>query len=133
MKDITWDNSLSIQIEEIDDDHHKLVDLFNLLNHALAEGESAEYIEAIIDELVTCTVWHFKHEERLMLKHGYDGLAEHKKEHQELIESAAELQKKFKQSGKTLSDEDIEFLEHWLTGHIYGPDMEMSKYLCEVM
>ena len=68
-----------------------------------------------------------------MLKYDYDGLEEHKKEHQELIESAKELQQKFLQESKSLSSEDIEFLEHWLTGHILGTDMDMGSYLCEVM
>ncbi|TNF37515.1 MAG: hypothetical protein EP315_02550 [Gammaproteobacteria bacterium] len=133
MKDLIWDDSLSIQIREIDEDHHKLVDLFNMLNHALAEGENPDYIEAIIEELITCTAWHFKHEERLMMKYGYEGLEEHRKEHQELVNSALELKQKFLAQSKTLSDRDIEFMEHWLTGHIYGSDMEMGSYLCEVM
>ena len=133
MKDITWDKSLSVQIDEIDDDHRKLIDLFNLLNHALDEGDRPDYIEAVLEELISCTVWHFRHEERLMLKYGYDGLEAHRTEHQELINSARDLQKKFLQDGKSLNSEQIAFLEHWLTGHILGADMEMSSYLCEHM
>ena len=133
MKELVWDRSLSVQIDEIDDDHRKLVELFNLLNHAMADKESTDYIEAILEELISCTVWHFRHEERLMLKHAYTGLQEHKAEHQELIESARNLQQKFVQDGKSLSADDIKFLEQWLTGHILGTDMEMSAYLCEVM
>jgi hemerythrin len=32
-----------------------------------------------------------------------------------------------------ISAEEIEFLEQWLTGHIFGADMEMGVYLGEVM
>ena len=133
MKDLVWDNALSVDVEEIDDDHRKLVDLFNLLNHAAAEGESSEYIEAILEELLTCTAWHFSHEERLMVKYGYDGLDEHRKEHQSLIESARRMQKKFLEGGRQVSADEVEFLEHWLTGHILGPDMELGSYLAEAM
>ncbi|MCG8426967.1 MAG: bacteriohemerythrin [Chromatiales bacterium] len=133
MKDLIWDNTLSIQIEEIDEDHRRLVDLFNILSHAVADDDSPEYIEAVIDELISCTAWHFKHEERLMLKHGYAGFEEHKVEHQELIESAKELQQKILEEGTSVSSEDIKFLEHWLTGHILGADMDMGAYLGEVM
>jgi len=31
MKDLTWGDALSVQIEEIDEDHKKLVELFNIL------------------------------------------------------------------------------------------------------
>jgi ATP-binding cassette subfamily C exporter for protease/lipase len=43
------------------------------------------------------------------------------------------LQRKFLQESGSLSSEDIEFLEHWLTEHIYVADMQMGSYLGEVM
>jgi hemerythrin-like metal-binding protein len=133
VKDLIWDNTLSVQIQEIDEDHRRLVDLFNILNHSVVDGDATNYIEAVMEELICCTVWHFRHEERLMLKYAYDGFVEHKKEHQELVESAKALQQKFLHEGKPLSSEDIKFLEHWLTGHILGADMDLGSYLGEVM
>ena len=133
MKDWVWDKTLSVAVEEIDEDHRRLVELFNIVNHAVEEGDATHYVEAVLEELITRTVWHFRHEERLMLTYGYAGLAEHKAEHQELIESAKALQQKFLQEGELASSEDIEFLEHWLTGHIYDADMKMGAYLAEVM
>ena len=133
MKDLVWNSTLSVQVEEIDEDHRKLVDLFNILNHSVVEGDATDYIEAVLEELISCTVWHFRHEERLMLKYGYEGILEHKREHQELIENAKALQQKFLQEGKRVSSEDIEFLEHWLTGHILTADMKLGSYLSQVM
>jgi len=133
VKDLIWDNSLSVQIQEIDEDHRKLVELFNILSHSVAEGDATNYIEAVLDELLSCTIWHFRHEERLMLKYAYENFLEHKKEHQELIESARKLQQKFLQEGKSLSNEDIKLLEHWLVGHILGTDMALGVFLAEVM
>ncbi len=133
MKTLTWDNSLSVQIPEIDDDHRKLVELFNILNKAVTEEDSPEYIDAVLDELTSLTIWHFKHEERLMLKYNYNGITEHKLEHAELVESVQQLQQKLRQQGTSISVEDIEFLEHWLTGHILGTDMELGSFLGEVM
>lgn len=133
MKDLVWDSSLSVHVKEIDEDHRRLVDLFNILGHAVAQGDPRNYIEAVLEELISLTVWHFRHEERLMLRHGYEGLAEHKSEHEQLIESVRALQQKFLQGSGPLSSEDVEFLEHWLTEHIYVADMQMGSYLGEVM
>ena len=133
MKELVWDRTLSVDIPEIDEDHRRLMDLFNILLRSVEEGDAANYIEAVMDELISCTVWHFRHEERLMLKYGYEGLLDHKSEHDELIGSAKALQQKLLQGGKTVSGEDIEFLEHWLTGHILGADMDLGSYLCEAM
>ena len=133
VKDIVWDSLLSVGVDEIDDDHRKLVNLFNMLNHSVAEGDSPEYLEAVLEELINCTAWHFSHEERLMLKYGYEAFAEHKAEHQDLIESARELQQKILQAAHLVKDEDIAFLERWLTEHILTSDMRMGAYLAMEM
>jgi hemerythrin-like metal-binding protein len=133
MKDLIWGETLSVQVKEIDEDHRRLVDLFNILNHSVAEGDGLDYIKAVLEELISCTVWHFKHEERLMLKYGYEGYLEHKTEHDELIDSVKELQTKFIQDGQMLTSDEIEFLEHWLTGHILSTDMDLGSYLVEAM
>ena len=100
MKDLVLDHMLTIGIDEIDEDHNKLINLFNILNHSITEGAATDYVESVLEELINCTVWHFSHEERLMLKYGYDALEEHRDEHQDLIISVRELQQKFRQSGK---------------------------------
>ena len=133
MKELIWDKSLSVEVPEIDEDHRRLVDLFNILTRSVEGGDARDYMEAVMEELISCTVWHFKHEERLMLKYDYDGFDEHKSEHDELIESAKALQQKLLREGEVASSQDIEFLEHWLTGHILGADMKLGSFLCEAM
>ena len=131
MKDIVWGDVLSIGVDEIDEDHKKLVSIFNVLNHAVKEGDSAEYLAAVLEELINCTVWHFSHEERLMLKYGYKDIDHHKAEHRELIDSAKKLQQEITQSDKPVADEQIEFLERWLTEHILNMDMRLGSYLSQ--
>jgi len=133
MKALHWDKTLSVEVPEIDEDHRRLVELYNLLSQAVEDGESAEYINAIAEELIACTVWHFRHEERLMLKHGYEGLSEHKAEHEELIASVVGLQQRLRKAGKSVSSDEVAFLERWLMEHIYGADMKMGAYLSAVM
>jgi hemerythrin-like metal-binding protein len=133
VKDIIWGNILSVAVDEIDEDHRKLVNIFNILIHSVVEGESPDYLAAVLEELINCTVWHFSHEERLMLKYGYEEIEVHKTEHQELINSAKKLQQEILQEDKPVSDEDIEFLEHWLVEHILTTDMRLGSYLSQVM
>ena len=133
MKNIIWDETLSVEVDEIDEDHRKLVDLFNILSHSVAEGDTTDYIEAVLEELISLTIWHFRHEERLMLLYKYDGIVEHKAEHHDLIDGVKELQQKFHKENKQLTNEDIEYLESWLTEHILGHDMKLGFYLMKVM
>ena len=131
MKEIVWDHVLSVGIDEIDDDHRRLVDLYNILNHSVTEGEDPEYIAAVLEELINCTIWHFSHEERLMVKYGYDDLEEHRAEHRDLIEGARELQQNYVQKGQ-LDAKDLEYLERWLTEHILTTDMRLGTWLIDV-
>ena len=133
MKDIVWGHVLSVEVDEIDEDHRKLVNVFNILNHSLRDGESLEYLAAVLEELINCTIWHFSHEERLMLKYDYEEIKEHKAVHQELIKSAKQLQRKVLQADNPIADEDVEFLERWLTEHILTDDMRLGAYLSQVM
>ncbi len=132
MKNITWDETLTVDVQEIDEDHQKLVELYNLLSHSITEGCSVEYVDAVLDEMISFTIWHFRHEERLMLLYKYQDIAAHKAEHRDLVDSARELQQKFHEK-KMLSEEDIDYLESWLTVHILGHDMRLGFYLLEVM
>ena len=133
MKDIVWSDILSVEVDEIDEDHRKLVNIFNILNHAVAEGEWPDYLAAVLEELINCTVWHFSHEERLMLKYDYEGMDQHKAVHRELIKGARELQEKILQADEPVAEADIEYLERWLTEHILTADMRLGSFLSQVM
>ena len=132
MTGFIWNKTLNIGVPEIDEDHRKLVDLFKLLAASVVEGDEGDFVEAVMEELISFAVWHFRHEERLMLQYGYESLANHKSEHEDLIASAKTLQQELLQEGVVLS-EDIQFLEHWLTTHIGNSDMKLGVYLREVM
>lgn len=133
MKDIAWSKILSVGCNEIDEDHRKLVGIFNTLNQAVQAGESSEYLAATLEELINCTVWHFSHEERLMLKHRYPDAAAHKSEHRDLIEGARELQQTLLQAKSPMAEDHIRFLERWLTEHILTADMRLGAFLSDVM
>jgi hemerythrin-like metal-binding protein len=133
MKDVIWGETLSVEVDEIDEDHRRLIDLFNILNHAVEDEETKAYVDAVLEELISCTVWHFRHEERLMVKYDYPDAGEHKTEHRDLIDSVNALQQQYLKAGKHLSSQDIEFLEHWLTGHILSADKDLGAYLAAEM
>ncbi|UCB54573.1 MAG: hemerythrin family protein [Thiotrichales bacterium] len=133
VKHISWEESLDVDIEEINDDHKKLVDLFNLLSQAVENGDSVDYVDAVLEELITCTIWHFRHEERLMLRYRYDGMELHKAEHTDLIEGVRAMQQMLREENRLPTSEDFEYLAVWLTRHIVGQDMRLGFYLAEVM
>jgi len=133
MKDITWSNILSVGVDEIDEDHRKLIDTFNILSQSVAEGQPPRYLAAVLEELINCTAWHFSHEERLMLQYGYEGLEEHRAAHLELISSVRALQQDILEGNRAIADSVIEFLERWLTEHILTDDLKLGSFLSQEM
>ena len=132
VKDIVWSDILSVGIDEIDDDHRKLISTYNELNHAVSHNEPHDYLAALLEELINCTVWHFSHEERLMLKYRYADFEAHKEEHRELIDSAKEVQEEILQARGDITEEHLQILERWLTAHILTSDMRLGDYLCQM-
>ena len=76
---ITWDDKkYSVSVPSIDIQHKKLVDLINKLHNGMMTGTAKSLIKEIITELVDYTKTHFKYEEELLIKCGYDEFEQHK-------------------------------------------------------
>jgi hemerythrin-like metal-binding protein len=133
MREFVWDKLLSVEVEEIDADHRGLVDLFNLLAHAVGERRQPDYVAALLEELIAATEAHFRHEERLMIGHDYPEQQAHATEHRELIDAARALQQTFLATGRGLETQGLDYLEHWLTEHILVADMRLGAYLADRM
>lgn len=133
MKNLEWSELMSVDVDEIDEDHRALLQLFNLLNRALEDAEPLEYQSAVLQELLDYAAWHFSHEERLMLKYGYADIEEHRAAHWDLAHRAREFQQRFLQSSSGMQADDFAFLERWLTEHILTDDKKLGAFLCRVM
>ncbi|MGA3011944.1 MAG: bacteriohemerythrin [Terracidiphilus sp.] len=127
---LEWNESMSVGIKVIDDDHKKLIDMLNELNEGILAGKTSEALEDVIEGLLRYTRYHFAREERLFAQTGYPGGAAHKAEHDLLTRRVSNLQARF-ETGQSiiLSMEAMEFLKNWLTNHIMGSDQEYGPHL----
>lgn len=133
MRELVWDDVLSVNVDEIDDDHRKLMGIVNNVTRAVEGQESLEYLEAVLDELINFTAYHFSHEERLMLEYGYTGYDHHKDQHVGLIGSAMKLRQGILDMEEMAAKQEFEFLEGWLTEHILADDRALGSYLSKKM
>jgi hemerythrin-like metal-binding protein len=129
---INWTENLSTKIPSIDKQHKKLIELLNRLHDAMREGRGKEVLGTTLDELISYTKTHFTYEEELMKKANYPDLANHKKEHEQLVAKVLDLQKKYNSGSVTMTIETLNFLKDWLNNHIlvsdkkYGPVLSAS-------
>lgn len=126
---LEWSEALSVGFEEIDDDHKKLIGIVNELNDAVAGGRAANVVGEVLEDLISYTAWHFRHEERLMQTYGYPEYLAHKTEHEDLVDAATGLQAKFVNGEPDVASTLLPFLKDWLTNHILGTDRKTGQFL----
>ncbi len=125
----TWSDKYSVNINEIDNQHKKLVDMLNALHDAMKAGKGNEVLGKTLGELIQYVGVHFATEEKLMSTHGYPEYNAHKAEHIKLTQKAVDLQKNFQQGEHVLTMEVLGFLKDWLQNHILGTDKKYSPFL----
>ena len=128
---LEWNDSLSVGFEEIDNDHKQLLEIINKLDDAITAGEEFTVVGALLDELVSYTLWHFRHEERLMQTYGDPSFFDHKQKHDALTKAAAAKQEEFQNGNQDIARELMPFLKNWLTEHIQGTDSLTGHYLAK--
>jgi hemerythrin len=127
---MTWQESMSVGVKILDEDHKKLVGMVNELHDGIMEGHRAEALGKVLDKLVSYTKIHFDREESMFSKTHYPALIAHKKEHDDLIKTAGDLQARYRGGASSmLSLETMSFLKNWLAHHIQGSDKGYRAHL----
>ena len=128
---IEWNDDLSVNIPEIDKQHHRLVDLINELNDAMKLGKGHAVLSKTLNGLIDYTATHFGTEEKYFDRYGYPEAESHKKEHKDFVAKVSEFKAGFESGKQTLSVEVIRFLSKWLQSHIKGVDKLYGPFLNE--
>jgi hemerythrin len=126
---LTWSDSLSVGVQDIDVQHKRLVELINQLHDAMGQGKGRAVLGKTLDGLIDYTRTHFAMEERLMATQAYPGAVRHKAEHDALTKQVLDLQSKFLIGQATVTLEVMKFLKDWLSNHILTLDKQFGAYL----
>ena len=133
MEKIEWDESLSVGIETIDEQHKMLIKRLHDVSEAIEQNQGEGTIAKTLDFLVDYTDFHFSEEEKQMTKFNYPGLALQQTQHKEFKESLERLERDFEEDNATkeLANHIRTFLFNWLIKHIKEVDLEFGKFVKE--
>ncbi len=126
---VVWKDIYSVNVNEIDQQHKKLVAIVNELHDAMTIGKGKDVLGKVLGELIDYTLYHFATEEKYFDLYDYPESDHHKKQHKDLVEQVASLQGKFEKGEKVLTLEVMNFLRDWLHDHIVGSDKLFGPYL----
>lgn len=128
---IKWDDSFSVDVTKIDQEHKKLVEMVNELTDAMKAGHGKDVLGNILDGLISYTASHFQTEETYFQQIKYPLAAEHKKEHVTFVEKVTEFKKEFDEDRAVVSVSVLQFLSKWLQNHIKGTDQKYTSFFHE--
>lgn len=133
MARIEWDDSLSVGVTLIDEQHKMLIQKLKDLSDALNEGREFNKIMKTLDFMIDYTDFHFSTEEKHMSEHKYPGLEDQKNQHEHFKVTLNHILEDFKEEGPTrsLATSINVFLLNWLINHIKGSDLKLGKFFEE--
>jgi len=126
---VTWDQSYSVSVKRLDEQHQKLFALINSLHDAMRQGKGQAAVQDTVRELATYTATHFRAEEEVLRKANYPGLAAHQAEHQQYVAKVNQFAEDMKAGKNANSISVLGFLKDWLAEHIKRTDRSYSAYL----
>ena len=101
MAKIEWDESLSIGIDPIDEQHKMLIQRLNDLSKAVEMMQGEVEIMRTLEFMIDYTDFHFSSEEKYMTEQNYTGLDVQRKEHQEFKDTLQRMVEDFEEEGPT--------------------------------
>lgn len=125
---IEWDDSFSIDINEIDQQHQMLFGMINALADAIDGEPDRSALRRVAHELISYIDIHFTHEETYFDEFGYTEAKQHKKEHAFFVQRVLEFMDGFEQGNLAISSDMMQFLSDWLVTHIQGSDKKYAPF-----
>jgi len=125
---IEWNEEFNLGIEEVDSEHWSLVALINALHDAMSAGAGrADVVEGIsqIQELVAA---HFAREEAFMREARYMAYAEHKEDHEVLLDDLRDMIDQVGRDGEYDEARLSADLQYWFAEHFRTHDARLHSH-----
>lgn len=121
MSFMTWTHDLDTGINKVDDEHQLIVARTNDLHDVYTAGGSKEDCVKAIDALAKTAIDHFRDEEAMMQKAGYEYFDLHKGVHERFVAKLGELKGRY-ENGLDTPEPILEMMDNWLYSHIKNND-----------
>ena len=126
---VTWIDEYNINVEEIDLQHKRLLELVNNLHASVEACIDKETLKEMLVQLVDFTREHFETEEKLMKEHDYPEFKKHHKEHKILLKHMNELVRMVSKGKSPTFYSDYDVSTDWALLHISEQDKQMGEFL----
>jgi hemerythrin len=125
---IEWKDEFNLGIEDVDSEHRDLVVLINTLHDSMLAGASPADIVQGISGIYTLVSTHFEREEAFMRETRYMAYAEHKEDHEVLLDDLREIIDQVR-SGDSYTEARLsDDLQYWFSEHFRTHDARLHRH-----
>jgi len=129
MAPIEWKPEFSVGDPAVDHEHRELIDLVNRTAGAIIDRRPEADIESGFGDLLRAISAHFALEERQMREARYDRLAEHKADHERLLDLLRDIMDGAPEAPEASTDRLVAALEAWFGDHFRVHDSRLHRRL----
>jgi hemerythrin len=126
---IEWREEFTIGLPDVDHEHRELIAMINALHESLGPVADVQRIVAALGEIHARIAAHFALEEREMHKLGYAYVAEHKNDHERLLDDILDIMDAVESPANYDPEALGRRLSKWFTGHFRVQDSRLHRWL----
>lgn len=128
-RSFVWQDTLSIQIAAMDDQHKRLIEMANAVIEHLHSNSSHDSLIKAFDTMVDYAHYHFAAEEKLLALYDYPGVRDHRMKHGDLIRQVHEYKARLQVGDVPDRASFLRFFESWLLRHVLDDDRKYGVFL----
>ena len=125
---IEWREEFSVGVAEVDHEHRELVAMINALHEAMGAGVGRDDIINSLGEIYAQISAHFALEEKFMLESRYMAYAEHKEDHEILLDDLRDIMDQVEDDGSYNEKRLSKDLSFWFSEHFRTHDARLHTH-----
>ncbi|HNP37105.1 MAG TPA: hemerythrin family protein [Woeseiaceae bacterium] len=129
MNFVEWKQEYCTGIASVDREHRDLIELINTLHASLDHDTTQDQVVTVLNEVYEQMVAHFANEEALMQDAMYPAFAEHKLDHETLLDDMREIMNSITEEWRDSTSDLAVDLDRWFSDHFRVHDAKLHKLL----
>jgi len=131
MAQIRWDESFSVNQPEIDEQHRKWIDIYNMMDRAMIEPDlhrQTEIIAGALEMMLDYTNSHFRFEEEFMRRVDYPDIVSHIRMHKDFDSLIYHYYRDITMGEPLLNTRLLKIIREWLFEHALVEDKKFCQF-----
>ena len=124
-----WKDEYSINVDEVDVQHQKIIELVTNLHASVNSCIDKDKLKTLLIDLVEYTRMHFSTEEKLMKKYDFPEFKAHHKDHKVLLKHLDRLVDAIASGKHPTFYSDYDVSSDWAITHISEHDTKLGEFL----